>query len=98
MALIVDDSINNEQAWALLLDWLVTQLGGKFTLERHAQRMLKGQIAEIDENTKAATYKKIEGILPSLGLNDWGQINGWSILNRIATKVKGILGRSKDIY
>jgi Ca-activated chloride channel family protein len=98
VALIVDDSINNEQAWALLLDWLVTQLGRKFTLERHAQRMLKGQIAAIDENIKTATYKKISGILPSLGLNDWGQINGWSILNRIATKVKGILGRSKDVY
>ena len=49
VALIVDDSINNEQACALLLDWLVTQLGGTFTLKRHAQRMLEGQIAAIDE-------------------------------------------------
>jgi len=97
VALIVDDSINNEQAWALLLDWLVTQLGRNFTLERHAKRMLKGQIAAIDENIKAATYKKIAGILPSLGLNDWGQINGWSILNRIASKVKSILGHSRGV-
>ena len=97
VVLIIDDSINNEQAWALLLDWLVTQLGGKFTLERHAKRMLKGQIAAIDENIKAATYKKIAGILPSLGLNDWGQINGWSILTRIAKKVKGVLARTKDV-
>ena len=69
----------------------------KFTLERHAQRMLKGQIAAIDENIKAATYKKIAGILPSLGLKDWGQINGWSILTRIAKKVKGVLARTKDV-
>ena len=96
VALIVDDSINNEQAWALLLDWLVTQLGGKFTLERHAQRMLKGQIAAIDEDTKAAASDKIAGLLPSLGLTDWGQINGWSILTRIASKVKGILGSPKN--
>ncbi len=96
VALIVDDSINNEQAWALLLDWLVTQLGGKFTLERHAQRMLKGQIAAIDEDTKAAASDKIAALLPSLGLTDWGQINGWSILTRIASKVKGILGSPKN--
>ena len=96
VALIVDDSIDNEQAWALLLDWLVTQLGGKFTLERHAERMLRGQIAAIDEDTKAAASKKIAGLLPSLGLTDWGQINGWSILTRIASKVKGIFGGPKN--
>jgi hypothetical protein len=96
VALIVDDSINNEQAWALLLDWLVTQLGENFTLERHAQRMLKGQIAAIDEDTKAAASDKIAGLLPSLGLTDWGQINGWSILTRIASKVKGFLGGAKN--
>jgi hypothetical protein len=96
VALIVDDSINTEQAWALLLDWLVTQLGAKFTLERHAQRMLKVQIAAIDEDTKAAAGNKIAGLLPSLGLKDWGQINGWSILTRIASKFKGILGSPKN--
>jgi hypothetical protein len=96
--LIVDGTINKEQAWVLLIDWLVGQLSGKFTIERHAQRVLKSQIAAIDENVKVAIFKKIAGILPSLGLNDWGQINGWSILTRVATKVKGIHGRSSDIY
>ena len=96
VTLIVDGTINKEQAWVLLIDWLVGQLSGKFTIERHAQRMLKSQIAAIDENVKAAIFKKIAGILPSLGLNDWGQINGWSILTRTANKVKGIRGSSGD--
>ena len=95
--MLVDDSINKEQAWALLLDWLVTQLSGKFTIERHAQRMLRSEIAAIDQNTKAADRKKIAGLLPSLGLADWGQINGWSIQNRIASKVKGLLGHPREV-
>jgi hypothetical protein len=98
VTLIVDGTINKEQAWVLLIDWLVRQLSGKFTIERHAQRMLKSQINAIDENIKAAIFKKIAGILPSLELNDWGQINGWSILTRAANKVKGIHGRSSDTY
>jgi hypothetical protein len=58
--------------------------------------MLKVQIAAIDEDTKAAAGNKIAGLLPSLGLKDWGQINGWSILTRIASKFKGILGSPKN--
>ena len=60
--------------------------------------MLKSQIAAIDENIKAAISKKLTGILSSLGLHDWGKINGWSILTRIATKVQGIHGSSSDAY
>ena len=91
--LIGDDSINNEKAWALLLNWLVTQLGGQYTLARHAERMLKDQIAAINEDTRAAASKKIAGLLPSLRLEDWGQMNGNSILSKITSKVRGVFNK-----
>ena len=96
VAKIADDSISHEQAWALLLDWLATQLRGKVTLKRHAKRMLSSQIAAIDDATKGAFGERISELLRVLGLTDWGQINSRSVLTRIASKVKSILGSPKN--
>ena len=78
IAALLDDSLTTEQAWAVFLDWLAIQLAKEFTLERHAQRILKAELAAIEKGVRDIAHKKLAVLLPSLGLNDWGKINGWS--------------------
>ena len=78
IAALLADSLTTEQAWAVFLDWLAIQLAKEFTLERHAQRMLKAELAVIEKGVRDIAHKKLAVLLPSLGLNDWGKINGWS--------------------
>ena len=78
LAVLVDGSLNIEQAWAVFLDWLVLELGEKFTLERHAQRLLKAELAAIPNQVREVAHKKLGVLLPSMDLDDWGRVNGWS--------------------
>ena len=71
VATVMNDTINHEQGWALLLNWIAAKLKGKIALERHAQRMLKAQIAAIDEAVRTAAQKKIEELLSTYGLDNW---------------------------
>jgi hypothetical protein len=78
VAVLVDGSMNIEQAWAVFLDWLVLEFGEEFTLERHAKRMLKAELAAIPKLVREVAHKKLEVLLPSMDLDDWGRVNGWS--------------------
>jgi Ca-activated chloride channel family protein len=88
MAEIQGDSLRNEQFWAVFLNWLATKFSGDFVLERHAQRMLKAQLALLDSVQIETSSRIIDVLLPSVGLNDWGQINGWTPLSRLKAKTK----------
>lgn len=88
VAVIQKDSLSNEQVWAVLLNWLATKFTGNFVFERHAQRMLKAQLALLDSNQIDTSSKIIDVLLPSVDLNDWGQINGGTLLSRFKAKTK----------
>jgi hypothetical protein len=45
---------------------------------RLAQQMLKAELAAIEKGVRDMAHKKLAVLLPSLGLNDWGKIKGWS--------------------
>ncbi|MBZ4211636.1 MAG: VIT and VWA domain-containing protein [Rhodoferax sp.] len=65
---------NRETAWALLLDWLLIQLAGQCALDRHAQRLLRSQLAGVAEDVKLKVAKRFAAELPELCSESWGQV------------------------
>jgi hypothetical protein len=96
VAEIQGDTLSNEQVWAVLLNWLATKFEGNFVLERHAQRMLKAQLALLDSSQINTSSKFIDVLLPSIDLNDWGQINGGTLLSKFKAKTKKLLKSKHD--
>ncbi len=80
---------NRETAWALLLDWLTTQLAGQCTLNRHAQRLLRSQLAGVAENVKLSAAKKFASALPDVDSENWGTPQ-LTLLDKISKRLQKI--------
>lgn len=66
LALVTKDAGDLTTAWALLLDWLTTQLAGHCTLNRHAQRLLRSQLAGVTDDVKLLVAKTFAAALPDI--------------------------------
>jgi len=78
---------NRETAWALLLDWLTTQLAGQYTLNRHAQRLLRSQLAGVADNVKLLAAKTFAAALPDVDSENWGAAQ-LTLLDKISKRFK----------
>jgi Ca-activated chloride channel family protein len=65
------EGISEQQAWAILLDWLLAQLADVFTSSRQAKRLLRAQLRSIDP----AHITAVRGVLAveysSVSLSAW---------------------------
>jgi len=84
---VTKEAGSRETAWALLLDWLSIQLVGKCALERHAQRLLRVQLAGVDKNVRLSISGKFSKAVPGLQEGDWGVVSV-TLLDKIVHKVK----------
>jgi Ca-activated chloride channel family protein len=83
-----------KMAWALLLDWLVVRLVGQCTLSRHGLRLLRHQLAGVDESVKLPTSKRLAAALPALDRTAWGPISV-TFMDKTAHKVKNLMGAGR---
>ena len=84
---VTKEAGSRETAWALLLDWLSIQLVGKCALERHAQRLLRAQLAGVDKNVRLSISGKFSKAVLGLQEDDWGVVSV-TLLDKIVHKVK----------
>jgi hypothetical protein len=54
---IIDAGYSREQVWAVYLDWLIAKANRLVALDRHAVRLLRNQMAGINEDTKCGLLK-----------------------------------------
>ena len=80
-----------EIAWALLLDWLMVRLVGQSTVSRHGLRLLRHQLAGVDESVKLQTSKRLAAALPAVDRTAWGPISV-TFMDKMANKVKNLMG------
>ncbi len=80
---------NRETAWALLLDWLLIQLAGQCTLNRHAQRQLRTQLAGVADNVKLSAAKKFAAALPDVDSENWGEPH-LTLFDRVSKRIRKI--------
>lgn len=86
---VTKEAGNRETAWALLIDWLMIQLTGQCSLNRHAQRLLRYQLGSVDEIVKLKAAKRFAGELPGLSSKAWGTVPT-TLLNKINNGLKRI--------
>lgn len=86
---VTEEAGNRETAWALLIDWLMIQLTGQCSLNRHAQRLLRYQLGSVDEIVKLKAGKRFAGELPGLSSKAWGTVPT-TLLNKIGKGLKRI--------
>lgn len=79
-----------EMAWALLLDWLTVRLIGHCTLSRHSLRLLRHQLAGVDESVKLHASKRLAAALPALDTAAWGPV-ALTALEKMPSEVKGLI-------
>lgn len=72
LASVTKDAGDLATAWALLLDWVATQLAGQCTLNRHAQRLLRSQLAGVADDVKLLAAKSFAAALPDIDSENWG--------------------------
>ena len=83
-----------EMAWALLLDWLMVRLVGQSTVSRHGLRLLRHQLAGVDESVKLQTSKRLAAALPAVDRTAWGPIS-MTFMDKMAHKVKNLMGAGR---
>jgi hypothetical protein len=83
-----------EMAWALLLDWLMVRLVGQSTVSRHGLRLLRHQLAGVDESVKLQTNKRLAAALPAVDRTAWGPIS-MTFMDKMAHKVKNLMGAGR---
>jgi Ca-activated chloride channel family protein len=89
LASVTKDAGDLTTAWALLLDWLATQLAGHCTLNRHAQRLLRAQLAGVTDDVKLSAAKKFTAALPDVDSENWGAPQ-LTLLDRISKGLKKV--------
>lgn len=72
LASVTQDAGDLTTAWALLLDWLTTQLASQCSLNRHAQRLLRTQLAGVADDVKLFAAKTLAAALPDVDSENWG--------------------------
>ena len=81
-------------AWALLLDWLMVRLVGQSTVSRHGLRLLRHQLAGVDESVKLKTSKRLAAALPALDRTAWGPISV-TFIDKVVHKVTNLMGAGR---
>jgi Ca-activated chloride channel family protein len=65
------EGISEEQAWAILLDWLLARLADVFTSSRQAKRLLRAQLQGVAPAHITAVRGALAGEYPSVSLYAW---------------------------
>jgi len=65
------EGITPEQAWAVLLDWLMLRLANEYTPSRHAKRLLRSQMKSFDQTRYAAFQNSLNSRFSSVSAGAW---------------------------
>ena len=88
------DAGTEQMAWALLLDWLMGALTGWPTVTRHGRRLLRSQLAGVDEGMKLKAGERFAAALPGLGPDTWGHVSV-TLKEKLALKVRSLVGSDR---
>jgi hypothetical protein len=67
----LQEGLTPEQAWAILLDWLMARLVNDFTPSRQAKRLLRPQLKPFDQTRHAAFQSSLDGRFASVSAGAW---------------------------
>lgn len=72
---LATEACSVQMAWALMLEWLLMRLVGQCTMSRHGLRLLRHQLAGIEEPVKQLANQRLTAALPALERDTWGPIS-----------------------